>query len=1366
MIIQTAKLFIITVFVLIPCIAFALPGKHDPLRGGLNYQCSHCHTAPKTLGKKESQYSNNWCLSCHVSGNPDTKNQFSANDYSNIYKTGTVPQSSPMQTSHKWFGTSNVRAAGTSAITIDNRGEAGLNRVVFVGALACTRCHSVHGNSGEASVGPGVLRMANDSSQLCTACHTYYNSADHKLGSHPINVSYTSARNASILANDPLKTTYRTTPVTNAVNPTGEVKLINGKVTCSTCHGIHNTDSRTSTFDPYSSNHVYGQLSSSKGYLLRVSAFGKTADDVNICTNCHLSRNHNVKLSKIKPSVQCNDCHSGHVEYDAADLNGTPNVNLVRRYLQYTTAGRVSKRILYRSDLTKEYWNTTKTGVCQACHTPPQNHYSTPANYPNGVFVPSGGYSGCIGCHNHAEPSGAFSYGTGGSCSNSCHGLPPTTNLEGGTTGRVIGYTRFSEGNTPHSAHAAGGGANVNDFDCNECHQGYTMPKDDPNSVVEVFVTPRDLPGLTATYTKATFACNNVYCHSNGNGTWKPAMNPILWSSAKNVIVGAPGECQSCHDDPNFSGSHTKHLAFGYGCETCHASTVANNTTLLASAKMVGGTHTNKIKEVAYSGVGAAVGSTCANIACHSNGFGSAPLITPSWGVPSSGACGACHKTKLIGSLSTGSHSQHFSFMAGTEQQVCVKCHTTYTGEVNSTHVNGVMNTGPAGCAVCHASPYSTASSTPPWGSISTGCGQCHTTVGAFTGNGQSPNTGGHTKHMLIPSISCNTCHAGAIAGISGGATHADANVDVTSVGYPAVVTKHTAGSGYSTCSSAGAAGCHVNPYSTAPVPTPTWGLVTGCSSCHTLTGAFTGTGNSPTTGGHSKHIAKSPLCSNCHAGAAAGTSGGNFHIDGNVDVAVTIGYAANVTKHTAGSGYSTCSSAGAFACHASPYSTSAAVLAPTWGSSAGCVSCHSLVGAFTGSGSSPNTGSHTKHMVASAVCGNCHAGAVAGSSGGNFHSDGNIDVSGGYTANVTKHTQGTYAGSCNTTICHGSSSPTWGANTSNAYCTRCHGTGTVTITTANSYVIAPSDPVGVGTGKVSANAKTGAHETHLRYLNGFSNYSTIDYRCEACHGTLPSANTYTHADGVSSPQTAPVGSRFSKLATNWGTRTPTYTGTTCANTYCHNPAGTGGTLLAGNAGTSTSPLWTEATYVGDIRKTAANCNKCHKSPNDIAGNNLLTGIDHAALTISSPCTVCHGHEGDSSGTEIGKRHMDGIKFGSGTDCNACHGYPPMSAAQLAARGGTYTGGALEKYAGGGGHHISHLPPTLVIADGFTPCLPCHPSVGHQSRTLGIRANILVMNPTSNEANYRFDSSRSVRYDSAAWKCSNVKCHFQPTPVW
>jgi predicted CxxxxCH...CXXCH cytochrome family protein len=1364
MINQTVKLFIVAALMLIPSISFALPGPHDPTTGGNGYLCNSCHISGKNVGKLDAQFAQNVCLVCHSTGDPKTKKQFTVNDFANIYQTTALPQGNAKNTSHKWFGPDSVTAAGAMAPVDDT--VAGLNKAGYTGSLACNRCHSVHGTSGDQSTKAPYLRMANDSDQMCRNCHRLRDTTDHKTGSHPVNVSYSSAVNANKLAASPTKTTFLTTPVVNTVNRTGQVKLTaTGSVVCSTCHGVHNTDSRTSTFDPYSSSHTFGQLSSSKGYLLRVDAFGKTENDVNICTNCHVAKNHNIKPTKIKPSVQCNDCHSGHVEYDAAATGGelTPNVYLVRRYLQYSTAGRSSKKMLYRSTTVKEFYNSTKNGVCQTCHTPPANHFS--GGTTAGTF-PENSHANCAGCHNHAEPAGSFSYGTSGGCSNTCHGLPPTASAVGGPNGKAYGYTRFDEGATPHSAHAAGGGANANDFDCVECHKGYVMEN---GNFTEVFSQVSPLAGATASYTISGSKCNNVYCHSNGNGVWKTGMNPISWSSPKGSIVGQANECKACHDDPESTASHNRHnIDMNYGCVTCHAATVLNNTTLLASAKAVGGTHLNGLKELQFSQLGAAVGApvgtTCANVKCHSNGKGGPPVVTPSWANPLTGKCGTCHLTQLSTVvLSSGSHTKHFSIIGGNDPLVvCAKCHN-YVSETAATHVNGTVEPT-TGCNSCHSSPYSSDASTPAWGSAPTasGCGQCHTGVGAFTGAGQGPNTGSHNKHMALALALCNQCHAGASAGSTGGLAHLNTYVDVTVGSYPANVVKHTAGSGYSTCSTAA---CHASPYSTvAIITTPSWGVSAGCATCHTGVGAFTGTGSSPVTGSHTKHMSlASPACNQCHTGTVAGSNGGTAHLDGNIDVIG--GYTANVTKHTYNNlGFSSCSAA---SCHLNPYSSVTPSVTPVWGAVGGCVSCHSGAGAFTGVGQSPVTGSHTKHIGVGATCGACHTGAVAGSTGGAAHLDNNIDVIGGYTANVTKHTLGSGYSSCNASVCHGSASPVWGVSTTNDYCTKCHGTNTVTVSAGNRYVVAPSLPAGTDTGNVSSNVKTGAHQTHLQYLNGFSNYSTVDYRCEACHGTLPASNTFTHADGTSSP----VG-KYKNLATNWGKMTgQTYVGQVCSNTYCHNPAGPGGTLNLGNTGSGIAPSWTNTNYITNgTKKTYANCNTCHKTP----GNVGFVGYYHAGSTsdvnwtVNNSCSGCHGHNGDTAGI-AGQRHMDGIKHGGGVNCNDCHGYPPMSAADLVGTGvsGNYFYAKLENTTGvGGGHHKGHLLPTLDIAEGSTPCLPCHPFAGQHDQNGGVvlRANVQVNDAA--DTGYRFDPSRSKRYNTTTKTCSNISCHFQPTAAW
>lgn len=767
---------VIALVLLVPCLAFALPGAHDPASGNA-FTCNSCHFNPATYGNTDANFGSNVCMRCHLTTGAaipgKTAKTFNPEDFANPFNTvntAVLSRGSALQTSHKWFGSDTVPAAGAVA-PIDTALANGLNKnSSFSGTLFCARCHNVHGTSGTTSNYSPYLRYPNDSDQLCLNCHRPRDTKDHTLGTHPVNVSYTSASVKAKITSGSLLAA----PVTNATNPTGQTKLIGNKVVCSTCHKTHNADSRTSTFDPYSSGQAFGQLSSSKGYLLRVDAYGKTVNDVNICTNCHAGKkNHNLTSRGGKAPSQCNDCHSGHVEYDPTVVvaEKTPNVYLVRRFLQYSTAGRISKRILYRSTTTKEYYNANGNGVCQSCHNPPADHYV--GSVLTGSF-PEGGHSDCASCHNHTEATGAFSVGAGG-CT-SCHGQPPTTKAAGGPTGKASGYTTFNEYSTPHASHA--GGTQYN-YTCSECHSGNTH--NSGATFTDVFKSTAGIKaGGTATYASPT--CSNVYCHSSGKTvlSFKGGVNTVAWGNNKGSIIGQGTECNTCHDTSTYSATHAKHITtMAYGCVTCHAGTVSNNTTLLAAAKLSGGTHVNGTKDVLFSGAPPATGASCAVVACHSNGKGAAPIITPDWANAASGACGACHATTpSIGGtlfLNSNAHFTHMSTTYGpkvgnTTVAACQQCHTTYTTESGPTHVDGTIQKITT-CTPCHPS-----GTTYTWTSATRlGCTDCHSATPSVINSVSAPykqyfTTSGHgqvdANHTA--SASCTACHDGSKKHIDG----------------------------------------------------------------------------------------------------------------------------------------------------------------------------------------------------------------------------------------------------------------------------------------------------------------------------------------------------------------------------------------------------------------------------------------------------------------------------------------------------------------------------------------------------------------------------------------------------------------------
>jgi predicted CxxxxCH...CXXCH cytochrome family protein len=799
------KTLVIALVLYIPSLALALPGAHDPSSGN-GYTCQSCHSGGGTVGNLDSGitgYSTNMCFRCHSAGGSigvKSKFKFETLDYANPFDTTTLPKrDNPYQTSHKWFGPSSsakVKAAG--AVEPVDTAANGLNKARFGGTLFCARCHNVHATSGPQSNDRPYLRFPNDSDQMCLNCHNPRNTADHTQGTHPVNVVYSSAYKAN-------NATYRPTPLVNAANPTAQVKLVNGKVVCSTCHGVHNADSRSSTFDPYSTNQSFSTLSTSQGYLLRVDARGKAVasgatDNYNICTNCHTAKvNHNAGSQ----NIQCNDCHGGHVEYDAANPSELKNVYLIRRFNTYSadTGGFNKKRVLFRYTAAskREYYNyPAKTGVCQNCHNLTSGHF-VGGTEANGLQRSSN----CASCHKHNDTAGSFrSSGCDG-----CHGMPPV-NLATTAAAKNTPSYNGNEATAPHAIHASGGAGQYS-FGCEQCHNGsvgtganhYT----DPSTFQSVFISKVPVsPGGVITggapvYTPGSTQCSAVYCHSDGTSTTAlGSPKTVTWA---NGHVANPMTCNSCHATIPATGAHVYHVTTiaskSYGCVTCHADTVSNNTTVNIS----GGKHVNALKDVKFTDTGLPAGlatkisgTSCNSVYCHSNGKG--VYSNPAWTAGSpTGQCNSCHGTATSAPvLNTGTHSAHITaLVSGTTNTSCQGCHT-YTSEITATHIDGGFNVnyGTTGCAKttgCHGTITPQA-----WGISTTNdsCTKCHgiptanpvtsanrylyapmTSVASATDKGKvsgKAKTGAHETHLRFLNgfsnystveYRCNSCHSG-----------------------------------------------------------------------------------------------------------------------------------------------------------------------------------------------------------------------------------------------------------------------------------------------------------------------------------------------------------------------------------------------------------------------------------------------------------------------------------------------------------------------------------------------------------------------------------------------------------------------------
>jgi len=235
-------------------------------------------------------------------------------------------------------------------------------------------------------------------------------------------------------------------------------------------------------------------------------------------------------------------------------------------------------------------------------------------------------------------------------------------------------------------------------------------------------------------------SCNNASCHKGTDWRGCSFCHGTPPSQA-NPPVGVGGETNTTS---LAVGRHTAHLTssithVAFACSTCHAVPVAGDVShavqYVPSATLETAGHHGDVAFTAGGtgmtfNVGATVGTpvtargTCLG-ACHSNGRGGAPVVTPYWagGSWTAGSCGSCHAASL-GALSER-HPSHTG-----EGLTCLTCHPPPAA---SSHMNGKKEvsgtiTGPSGGAVTTEAP----------GTAGNPCGTAWSCTGTCHGKGHS----------------------------------------------------------------------------------------------------------------------------------------------------------------------------------------------------------------------------------------------------------------------------------------------------------------------------------------------------------------------------------------------------------------------------------------------------------------------------------------------------------------------------------------------------------------------------------------------------------------------------------------------------
>ncbi|MBI5055204.1 MAG: CxxxxCH/CxxCH domain-containing protein [Nitrospirae bacterium] len=702
---------------------------------------------------------------------------------------------------------------------------------------------------------------------------------------------------------------------------------------------------------------------------------------------------------------------------------------------------------------------------------------------------------------------------------------------------------------------------------------------------------------------------------------------------------------------------------------------------------------------------------------------------------------------------STGTNS--FADGDSTYNGVCEACHTQTTYHKNSAAGNHSHNSG-VKCTACHLHTKG----------FRHNCDTCHgyppvvNTVGGPNGlasnNGTtgSSTAGAHDLHANTKGYACATCHYNS-AGL--GPTH-NSSLTIT-MGFSLF------GGAYQGGTYNGQSGVSYNTSSTSPV---TMVSTTGAKTCSNLychsTGQSTTDGNSSTptyatpvwdnpssvvcgtchkvsaasglnSGSHSAHLGATGVsgCGDCHTGASNDASSYNSsnHVNGSIDAANS--YTADGTP---GNGYGTCSTA---SCHDD--GTGTLTVTPTWGTSVtDCSECHATI---------PGTGSHQKHVVTTqynkSVCGNCHNGAVQGSTAPAQHRDGNIDVYAstagdlGYPQDKTK---GSAFTTCTTAYCHstgqsttnGSSVtptyaiPTWG-DSSSATCGTCHKVTKASGLTSGSH--------GAHLGATGVN---GCGDCHTGASNDASLYNSVNHvdRLIEVSNSYSAAGTPGNGYGTCSTASCHDNGRGSIVTT------PAWGSSPVACTACHAAAPATGShsihLAAGGV-------------------SCANCHKGAVQGTTAPDQHLDENIDVYALTSGdlgylqnktkgsafSTCTTAYCH---SNG--LGTYKTTPTWGSSGTGCSTCHNALPTS-----------------------GAHNAHVK-TAAIAYGSTAvnntttsvdlgCGNCHPvdTANHRNGTLNITLNKNHGGALKSKNGVSDDTSGYSQTQGVSVTCSAAYCHSQ-----
>jgi predicted CxxxxCH...CXXCH cytochrome family protein len=617
--------------------------------------------------------------------------------------------------------------------------------------VSCPDCHNSSLPSNSATL-----------NNNCLSCHGTSGSASHKLAD-----------------TDQATTSHKwtgnvTAPAAGAQSPAGRAlaQVVNdytgNQLACVDCHNPHNNNNVDSND------------------FLRIAN-----DKDQLCLDCHRSRD--VKSQRVVPgtypaSHPVNITYSEAVAANAGGYNnpplnanqGNPNSDLGARltatssvllcstchsvhnaYSQSATppvadsSGKLGDGNLLRTNPRGDKvasGSADKLNICTNCHAGKMNH--------NG----SGQDVQCIDCHAaHVEYDPNDPTNTKGTNINLIRRNLP------GTSNQIL--FRYAGDNREYKNDA---GTGV----CQGCHAV-------PSSIAQHASNDPKICNTCHTHNsaKGAFTASCDSCHGYPPSAAGPSFDPLHPNNANcslchntdpsvhmNGVVDVSTKCDACHGNPpayaNGTSKANSHSTTGHlvGCNTCHAGTTSNGTTITGTALHMNGTYSLQAGAgTTFTYMYAATGGTCSNISCHGNN-------SATWG--GAVACGGCHALPPA----TGAHLAHTDgtgaaygsdankSVAAKYRFSCGNCHPMddsrhgnglvdielYNAAATGFKSNNPANAGRTGVGnatvclniYCHSSGQDAAvrtyTVTPAWGGTFTGnrCAGCHGDPPAYASGG------------------------------------------------------------------------------------------------------------------------------------------------------------------------------------------------------------------------------------------------------------------------------------------------------------------------------------------------------------------------------------------------------------------------------------------------------------------------------------------------------------------------------------------------------------------------------------------------------------------------------------------------------